>query len=61
MKPKVVSIAALIVLMLLPAAMACSNGDLESPPTGLKESTPKAMESKTPTDGHPSSVVFPAP
>ena len=62
MKPKRVSIAALVVLLLLAAAMACSNysdDNLETPATGLKESTPQAMESKAPTGGQASSMVFP--
>ena len=62
MKFKLVSIAALVVLLLLAAAMACSNDgddDLETPATGLKESTPQATESKAPTDGQASSIVFP--
>ena len=61
-KFKLVSITALSVLVLLAAAMACSNdGDdnLETPATGLKESTPQATESKAPTDGQASSMVFP--
>ena len=62
MKFKLVSIAALSVLVLLAAAMACSNdGDdnLETPATGLKESTPQAAESKAPTGDQASSMVFP--
>ena len=62
MKPKLVSITALVVLLLLAAAMACSNDsddDLATPTTGLKESTPLATESKPPTDGQASTVVFP--
>ena len=59
---KLVSIAALSVLVLLAAAMACSSdGDdnLETPATGLKESTPQETESKAPKDGQASSMVFP--
>ena len=55
MRPKLVSIAALVALLLLAAAMACSNDgddDLETPATGLKES-------KASTDGQASSIVFP--
>ena len=62
MKPKLVSIAALVVLVLLAAAMACSNDsddNLETPATGLKESTPQAKESKAPTGDQASSTVFP--
>ena len=62
MKYKLVSIAALIVLLLLAAAMACSNDsddNLETPATGLEESTPQATESKAPTGGQASSMVFP--
>ena len=62
MKIKVGSIVALAVLLLLAAAMACSNDsddNVETPATGLKESTPQAMESKAPTDGQVSSMVFP--
>lgn len=62
MRFKLVSMAASSVLVLLAAAMACSNdGDdnLETPATGLKESTPQATESKAPTDGQASSIVFP--
>ena len=61
-KSKLLSIAALFVLVLLSAAMACRNdGDdnLETLATGLKESTPQAVESRTPTDGQASTVVFP--
>ena len=53
MKFQLVSIAALSVLVLLAAAMACSNDSLETPPTGLKESTQQA------TDGQASSMDFP--
>ena len=56
------SIAALVVLLLLAAAMACSNDsddNLETPATGLEESTPQATESKAPTGGQASSMVFP--
>ena len=62
MKFKLVSIAALCVLVLLAAVMACSNDDddnPETPATGLKESMPQATESKAPTDGQASSMVFP--
>ena len=62
MKYKLVSIAALVVLLLLAAAMACSNDsddNLETPATGLEESTPQATESKAPTGGQASSMVFP--
>ena len=62
MKSKLVSIVALAVLLLLAAAIACSNDsddNVETPATGLKESTPQAMESKAPADGQVSSMVFP--
>ena len=62
MKFQLVSIAALSVLVLLAAAMACSNDgddDLETPATGLKESAPQATESKAPTGDQASTTVFP--
>ena len=62
MKLKLASIAALSVLVLLAAAMACSSGgddNLETPATGLKDSTPQKTESKAPADGQASSMVFP--
>ena len=59
MKPRILSFAALAVLVLLPVAMACGNDSPETTQTGLKESTPQAMESWTPTDGQASSIGFP--
>ena len=59
MKPRALSFAALAVLVLLCATMACGNDSPETTQTGLKESTPQAMEPRAPMDGQAPSVVFP--
>ena len=69
MNLRLVSIAMLSLLVLLAAAMACSNNGgeiLETPATDLKEDesqvtnpTPQAPGSTAPTDGRTFSMVFP--
>ena len=59
---KLLSVAALSVLVWLAAAMACGNdGDdnMGTPTTVPQESTPSASESEGPTVGQAPSIVFP--
>ena len=62
MKFKLLSVAALSVLVLVAAALACGNDgadNLGTPTTVPKESTPPAAGSEGPTDGQASPIVFP--